>query len=106
MNADNSYLLICVYLRSSVADPFRPYSSSSSESGGSDAGDEITYFSEAQLPRSMSRQRSLQNGNSGSDGCTSTFLQIGHFIRKSESAADGHPAPVRSRLGEAVSPRR
>ena len=34
------------------------------------AGDEITYFSVAQLPRSMMRHRSLQNGISGSSNAT------------------------------------
>jgi hypothetical protein len=37
----------------------------------------MTYFSEAQLPRSIMRQRSLQNGMLGSSKATS-FLQIGH----------------------------
>ena len=41
-------------------------------------GDEITYWPLAHFPKSISRQRSLQNGNSGSffrTGC----LQVGHF---------------------------
>jgi hypothetical protein len=42
-------------------------------------GSEITYLSEAQFPRSMMRQRSLQNGASGFGSFTS-FLQMGHFM--------------------------
>src|SRR5580700_8172703 len=42
-------------------------------------GDEITYFSDAQLPRSMIRQRSLQKGTKGSSVWT-FFRQIGHRI--------------------------
>ena len=48
---------------------------------GSLIGVEITYFSDAQLPRSMSLHRSLQNGMSGSSRETG-FLQIGHFIHQ------------------------
>ncbi len=40
-------------------------------------GDEITYAPLAHLPRSISRQRWLQNGNSGSLACTD-FLHVGH----------------------------
>jgi hypothetical protein len=40
------------------------------------SGDEITYSPLAHLPRSMSRQRSLQNGKSGSFARTA-FLQMG-----------------------------
>ena len=47
----------------------------SSESG-SFIGDEITYPPLAHLPRSITRQRSLQNGNSGSEANT-IFLQVG-----------------------------
>lgn len=39
----------------------------------------MTYFSLAQLPRSIILQRSLQNGKKLVSGETS-FLQIGHFI--------------------------
>jgi hypothetical protein len=59
-------------------------------------GSETTYFSEAQLPRSCSLQRSLQNGNSL---CTSEFvgfLQIGQrccisllLLDRCSSALDG-----------------
>jgi hypothetical protein len=56
----------------------------------------MTYFSIAQLPKSIARQRSLQNGASGSLRLTG-FWQIGHFI------ADFHPhnglAPVRLTIG-------
>ncbi len=40
---------------------------------------EITYFSDAQLPKSMIRQRSLQKGMNSLSGET-TFRQIGHRI--------------------------
>jgi hypothetical protein len=40
-------------------------------------GDEITYAPLAHLPKSIRRQRSLQNGNSASPLLTG-FLQIGH----------------------------
>ena len=40
---------------------------------------EMTYFSEAQLPKSINRHRSLQKGISGLSKVTS-FLQIGHLI--------------------------
>jgi len=43
---------------------------------GSFTGVEITYAPLAHLPRSMTRQRSLQNGNSASVRRT-IFLQIG-----------------------------
>src|SRR5580700_1420729 len=52
---------------------------SSSSRCDKSAGVEITYFSVAQLPRSIRRQRSLQKGISGLSKVTS-FLQIGHFI--------------------------
>lgn len=39
----------------------------------------MTYFPLDQLPKSMSLQRSLQNGMKGSVRCT-VFLQIGHFM--------------------------
>src|SRR5215469_10295280 len=56
----------------------RFHASSSSSSGWElSAGVEITYFSDAQLPRSMQRQRSLQKGMKGSSAFTS-LLQIGH----------------------------
>jgi hypothetical protein len=42
-------------------------------------GVETTYFSLAQLPRSMILQRSLQKGKKGESVVTS-FLQMGHFI--------------------------
>src|ERR1035441_763264 len=53
------------------------YSSSSGWGGSSGPG--ITYWSVAQLARAMMRQRSLQNGKSGSPGAT-VFLQIGQVI--------------------------
>jgi len=43
-------------------------------------GSEMTYFSEAQLPKSTVRQRSLQKGKSGSPKATD-FLQMGHCVR-------------------------
>ena len=46
--------------------------------GVDSSGDEITYFSEAQLPRSIRRHRSLQNGDSGLPRSTG-LPQIGHF---------------------------
>jgi hypothetical protein len=52
--------------------------SSSSISDRMSAGVEITYFSDAQLPKSMIRQRSQQNGNSGFSRVTS-FRQMGHL---------------------------
>jgi hypothetical protein len=55
------------------------YSSSGSRSGGGWAGVEMTYFPLAQLPRSISRHRSLQKGASGSFRLTDRW-QIGHFI--------------------------
>lgn len=39
----------------------------------------MTYFSEAQLPRSMIRHRSLQNGKAAVPAATS-FLQMGQRI--------------------------
>lgn len=46
-------------------------------SSASFTGAEITYSPLAHLPKSMMRQRSLQNGKSGSVPFT-TFLQMGH----------------------------
>jgi hypothetical protein len=43
-------------------------------------GSETTYFSLAQFPRSVVRQRSLQNGNSSSVSESVGLLQIGHFL--------------------------
>src|SRR6185369_8809522 len=70
----------------------RGYSSSSEDSGwdrsfvsvssGSDSsimGTAILYFPVAQFPRSCSRQRSLQNGNSGLVSESTACLQMGHF---------------------------
>src|SRR5690242_10678523 len=57
--------------------PYDPESSSSS--GGGLTGVETTYFPEAQLPRSITRHRSLQKGNSGALVLTG-FLQIGQLI--------------------------
>ncbi len=39
----------------------------------------MTYFSLAQLPRSRSRQRSLQNGNSNCSAESVGFLQMGQL---------------------------
>jgi hypothetical protein len=50
---------------------------SSSNSESSNAGSLIVYFSVAQLPRSCSWQRSLQNGNSASVAESVGFLQMG-----------------------------
>src|SRR5580658_2670195 len=41
-------------------------------------GSETTYFSDAQFPRSRSRQRSLQKGNSAFVAESTKVLQIGH----------------------------
>jgi hypothetical protein len=41
-------------------------------------GDETTYWPLAHLPRSISRQRSLQKGKSA-DVLSTGFLQIGHL---------------------------
>jgi len=41
----------------------------------------MTYLPEAQLPRSITRHRSLQKGASGSVNWTGLW-QIGHFIRQ------------------------
>src|SRR5205085_242506 len=54
------------------------------------AGLEITYFSEAQLPKSISRQRLLQNGMN-SPSLWTFFLQIGHSISISKF---GEESPV------------
>src|SRR5579883_784201 len=66
------------------------YGSSSSDSSSAFGwiGVEITYLPEAQFPRSIRRQRSLQNGASGSVGCTG-FWQIGHFILQGSGPAPG-----------------
>jgi len=64
--------------RSDVLRGSKPASSnSSSPTVLRSTGVDMTYFSEAQLPRSSMRQRSLQNGMLGSSKGTS-FLQIGH----------------------------
>src|SRR6266436_4482111 len=49
----------------------QPRQSSSSSCTLDSKGSEITYFSMAQLPRSISRHRSLQKGISGSSNFTS-----------------------------------
>ena len=56
--------------------------SSSDSISVSDAGSETTYFSEAQFPKSINLQRSLQNGMKGSASFTGLW-QIGHCILKS-----------------------
>jgi len=43
-------------------------------------GEGTTYWPLAHLPKSISRQRSLQKGKSSPVLCTG-FLQIGHFSR-------------------------
>jgi len=50
----------------------------SSGSNSSIAGSLILYFSLDQLPRSVSLQRSLQNGKSGEDSESVGVRQIGH----------------------------
>jgi len=88
----------------------RPHSSSSvfsSSAPPGDSGVEITYFPDAQFPRSIVRHRSLQNGNSGSPGATS-FLHAGHFITARPAAryapAPAVPAPARPRWAPAACP--
>lgn len=67
--------------------------SSSSNSFGF-AGVEITYFSDAQLPRSMSRHRSLQNGIFGSSNRTS-LLQMGQrIVAAIELLQPNYPTPI------------
>jgi len=53
-------------------------SESCSKSLMSCTGEDTTYFPLAHLPRSMSRQRSLQKGKSSAPTAT-LLLQIGHF---------------------------
>src|SRR5215471_8056210 len=53
--------------------------SPSEGSSSSKMGSETTYFSLAQLPKSRSRQRSLQNGNSACTAESVSVLQIGHL---------------------------
>ena len=60
-------------------------------------GVEITYFSLAQFPRSISLQRSLQKGRNSLSGATS-FLQIGHFISGCTASFGGAP-PRESETG-------
>src|SRR5882672_12284145 len=61
------------------------FASISSGSDSSIIGTATLYFSMAQFPRSCSRQRLLQKGNSGDVSESVGFLQIGHrsFIRSS-----------------------
>src|SRR5260370_34102808 len=51
----------------------------SARSSSSKTGSETTYFSLAQLPRSRSRQRSLQNGKSAWTAESVSALQMGHL---------------------------
>src|SRR2546429_2675014 len=51
----------------------------SARSSSSKTGSETTYFSVAQLPRSRSRQRSLQKGKSAWTAESVSVLQIGHL---------------------------
>jgi len=56
-------------------------------------GEDMTYFSLAQFPRSISLQRSLQKGKNSSPRSTG-FVQIGHFMPADEQDAilpDGFP---------------
>src|SRR5579883_2255010 len=71
------------------------YGSSSSDSSSAFGwiGVEITYLPEAQFPRSISRQRSLQNGASGSVALTG-FWQIGHFILPGSEQAPGRSESI------------
>src|ERR1035438_4474765 len=83
--------VLCAYLRVSasprgknISVRLHPYPSGclmfhSSSCWGAISGPGITYLSVAQLPRSMRRQRSLQNGKSGLSRATA-FLQIGQVI--------------------------
>jgi len=57
----------------------RSFVSISSGSDSSIMGTAILYFPVAQLPRSRSRQRALQNGNSAVVSESTGCLQIGHF---------------------------
>src|SRR6266478_6665819 len=51
----------------------------SARSSSSKTGSETTYFSVAQLPRSRSRQRSLQKGKSAWTAESVSVLQMGHL---------------------------
>src|SRR5438105_3545483 len=56
----------------------------------------MTYLPDAQLPKSMVRQRSLQNGNSGF--ARATFLwQIGHFINRNQGGGNWRPRKLDKR---------
>src|ERR1700693_1596481 len=57
----------------------RSFGSISSGSDSSIMGTAILYFSLAQLPRSRSRQRALQKGNSADVSESVGSLQMGHF---------------------------
>src|SRR5277367_4530395 len=59
--------------------------SSSSISSSLKMGSETTYFSVAQLPRSRSRQRSLQKGKSPCTVESVGVLQIGHLCNMTQT---------------------
>src|SRR5580693_9512266 len=63
----------------------RSFVSISSGSDSSIMGTAILYFPMAQLPRSRSRQRALQKGNSADVSESVGSLQMGHFSFKEES---------------------
>src|SRR6185437_6038419 len=79
--------------RNRKSDPRHSVSPDSSSSSLPFAGEEITYFSDAQLPRSIMRQRSLQKGMFGSSNGTS-FLQMGH-LTTGVSSPDIHSSKLR-----------
>src|SRR5579872_1371020 len=63
----------------------RSFGSVSSGSDSSIMGTAILYFPIAQLPRSRSRQRALQKGNSAVVSESTGSLQMGHFSFTAES---------------------
>ena len=63
----------------------RSFVSISSGSDSSIMGTAILYFPVAQLPRSRSRQRALQKGNSADVSESTGCLQIGHFSFTADS---------------------
>src|ERR1700719_4109984 len=71
-----------------------------SSSLSSNNGSETTYFSDAQLPRSINLQRSLQNGKSAFVAESVEVLQIGHrrCMEKQSYPKTRRAAPVEIRV--------